>query len=140
MFTSFALIKAFFSHWIGITIAVIVLLLALFSTVQFFHIKTLNTTITSQNQQIGSLKTEAAQFQDAATTCSNNTQALAKADAEATASAAVAVSEADVKANMYTDHANTLRTQKPAGTDDYANAKALMNQLIDNRQAHPVGE
>jgi predicted lipid-binding transport protein (Tim44 family) len=136
MFTSFALIKAFFSHWLGIVIGVTVIVLALFCTVEYFHIRTLNTTIASLNQKIGSSQATAAQFEAAASDCSANTQALAQADAAATASAAVAVSEATVKAKTRTAHAKTILAQKPTGTDDYANSKALMDQLIDNRQAN----
>lgn len=133
MFASFALIKAFFSHWVGLLISVIILCLLVFGVAEYFHIKDLNQTIATQQTALGQVKAISAQFEDAASACSAGTAAIAASETAATAAAASAVAVAEVKAKTYEDHATTVLKQKPAGTDDYANSKQLMDELIDHR-------
>lgn len=138
MFT-LTFIKAFFSHWLGISFLVIILALGGYAAVERSSLKTAETTITTQATKIGSLQAEAAQFQQAASDCSAGTAAVQTADVAASASAAIAVSEADIKAKVFTNNAKKIRAQKPASSDDYTASKLLMDQLIDSRQAQLKG-
>ena len=133
MFTSFALIGAFFKHPFGIFISIVIVVLALFGVAEYFHIKDLNQTIATQQTALGQAKAISAQFEDAASACSTGTAALAASETAASVAAASAVAVAEVKAKTYEDHATTVLKQKPAGTDDYANSKQLMDELIDRR-------
>lgn len=133
MFASLSLVGAFFKHPFGIFITIVVFLLGLLGFVEYMHIKDLNSTIATQNQALGQAKAISAQFQDAASACSTGTAALAASETAATVSAASAVAVASVKAKTYENHATAVLARKATGTDDYANSKQLMNELIDNR-------
>jgi len=136
MFTSLALIKAFFSHWFGILITVIILCLLVFGVAEYFHIKDLNETIATQQTALGQAKAVSAQFESAASECSAGTAALAASETAANVASASAVAVAEVKAKTYEDHATAVLNEKPVGNDDYANSKKLMDDLIDHRTAN----
>jgi len=135
MFSSLALIKAFFSHWFGILITVIIICLAGVIWYQHHENGQLTNNIATLNQKIGAIKANDAQWQGAASDCSVATAAVAASEASATQAASEAVAIADVKAKMYTDHAKKVLAQKPASSDDYTASKQLMDGLIDNRQS-----
>lgn len=133
------LIKTFFSHIVGIlTLCVFV---ALGSALGIEHISNshLTTQLDTANTTIGSLRNAVAEKTKAASECSAGVDAAATASAQASSEAQVAVNETQVKASMYDTHATKILTQKPVGNDDYANSKALMDQLVTDRQAQLAG-
>jgi hypothetical protein len=132
-------LKAFFSHWLGISFAVIVLILGGVAGFEHYENTHLTANIATLNQQLGAIKANDAQWQGAASDCSAGAAAVAASGAEVTAAAVQAVSEATVQTAPKVTFAKKILAQKYTGTDDYANAKTLMNQLIDQRQAELKG-
>jgi sensor c-di-GMP phosphodiesterase-like protein len=129
------LIKTFFSHIVGIITLCIVIALGTVAGIEYLSAKHTTTELDAANTKIGDLSTAVADKTEAASECSAGVAATVAANAQASSEAQVAVEETAVKASMYNDHAAKILAQKPVGTDDYTNSKALMNDLIANRQA-----
>src|SRR5579859_1672397 len=124
MFASFTLIKAFLSHWVGMTIAAIVLALLAFAWYERHENTNLTAQIATLNQQLGAVNTNDAQWQATADACSKATAAVVASEAQATIAAASAVSAVQPTVHSKQAFARQILTQKPASTDDYTAAKA----------------
>lgn len=138
MFT-FAAIKAFFSGAINLIFIAIVVALLTALGASYMSNKSKQAEIESLNTKLGAVQTAAQEFQGAASDCSAGVAAVASSEASATQAASEAVAIATVKANMFDSHASATLAAKPVGTDDYANSKALMDQLIQDRQNQNQG-
>jgi hypothetical protein len=131
-------IKAFFSGAINIVFISIIVALCTIIGVSYLSNQSKQKEIETLNGKLGVAQTEAAQFQGAASDCTAGVSAVQASEAVADQAVSEAVSVATVKTQMYDNHASTVLNAKPAGTDDYANSKALMESLIDNRQSQLV--
>lgn len=138
MFT-FAAIKAFFSGAINIVFISLIVALCTIIGVSYMSNRSKEKEIETLNAKLGAVQTAAQEFQGAASDCSAGVAAVATSEASATEAASHAVAIATVKANMFDSHASATLAAKPVGTDDYTNSKALMDQLITDRQAQNQG-
>lgn len=134
MFT-FAAIRAFFKGGINIVFVSVIVALLTIIGVSYLSNQSKQKEIETLNDKLGAAQTEAAQFQGAASDCTAGVAAVQASEAAADQAVSEAVSVASVKAQIYDKHASAVLNAKPIGTDDYANSKALMEQLIDNRQS-----
>jgi hypothetical protein len=134
-----AIIKGFFSHWVGISFLVILLAVGGYAAIERHEVNSLSKTITTQDQTIGSLKANIAQWTGAASDCSASVANAAAASSEASANSVEAVSEAAVATAPKKTFAKKILDQKPTSSDDYTASNTLMGQLIDQRQSELAG-
>ena len=134
MFSSLALVQAFLKHPVGIIVTILVAVLIGFATFEHHENTALTAQIATLNQQLGAVNTNDAQWQATADACSKATAAVVASEAQATVNATSAVAAVQPTVQSKQTFAKQIMAQKPASSDDYTAAKALMGQLIDQRQ------
>lgn len=138
MFT-IAAIKAFFKGGINIFFVSLIVALLTIIGVSYMSNKAKDKEIASLNTKLGAVQTSAVEFQTAANDCTAGVTAVQASEAAATQAASDALAKVQIKADQYDKHASKILSTKPTGSDDYTNSKALMDQLVTDRQAQING-